>query len=92
MAYQMNVPLMLSVLRIGKEKLSDKGVTSAEKRVGPLRQQTELPRDAIIRHLTDHFRAAYGLTDDTVTADERAEAERLIAERFGTQEWLYFLP
>ena len=29
MAFDMNVPLMLEVLRIGKEKLSDKGVTSA---------------------------------------------------------------
>ena len=92
MAYQMNVPLMLSVLRIGQEKLSDKGVTSAEKRVGPLRQQTELPRDTIIGHLTDHFRASYGLTDDAVTPDEVAEAERLVRDRFGTDEWLYFLP
>src|SRR5688500_8126647 len=42
MAYQMNVPLMLQVLRIGQEKLSDKGGTSAEKRVGPLRQPAGL--------------------------------------------------
>ena len=92
MAYQMNVPLMLQVLRIGKEKLSDKGVTSAEKRVGPLRQQTDLPRDTIIRHLVDHFRGAYGLTDDSLTPAEQAEADRLARERFATREWIYFLP
>ena len=55
MAYQMNVPLMLEVLRIGQEKLSDKGIRSAEKRVGPLRQQTDLPRHTIIAHMIDHF-------------------------------------
>src|SRR5919112_1687077 len=62
MAYDMNLPLMLDVLRIGKEKLSDKGVTSADKRVAPLRQQTHLPRDAIIDHLIGSFRDRFGLT------------------------------
>jgi lipoate-protein ligase A len=92
MAYQMNVPLMLQVLRIGKEKLSDKGVTSAEKRVGPLRQQTELPRQTIIAHMVGSFRDRYGLADDDVTPDELAEAEELVRTRFGTQEWIHFLP
>lgn len=92
MAYQMNIPLMLQVLRIGQEKLSDKGITSAEKRVGPLRQQTDLPREVIIDHLVGSFRDRFGLTDGDVTADELAEAERLVMERFGTREWIYFLP
>lgn len=91
-AYQMNVPLMLSVLRIGKEKLSDKGIASAEKRVGPLRQQTDLPRETIIDHIVDTFRQNYGLTPDEVTPDEMAEAEALIESRFGTDKWKYFLP
>ena len=92
MAYEMNVPRMLRVLRIGQEKLSDKGMRSAEKRVGPLRQQTDLPRAEIIDRLVRHFRDTYGLTDDDLTADELAEAERRVRERFGTQEWIYFLP
>ena len=92
MAYQMNVPLMLQVLRIGKEKLSDKGVASAEKRVGPLRQQTDRPRAAIIEHMVGSFRERYGLTADDVTPDELAEAEELVRTRFGTREWVYFLP
>ena len=92
MAYQMNVPLMLQVLRIGKEKLSDKGITSADKRVGPLRQQTDLPRDAIIDRIVGTFRDKYGLSEDAVTSDEMAEAERLVESRFGTEKWIYFLP
>jgi lipoate-protein ligase A len=92
MAYQMNVPLMLRVLRIGKEKLSDKGITSADKRVGPLRQQTDLPRETIIEHIVETFRGKYGLIPDTISADELAEAEELVKTRFGTEKWLYFLP
>ncbi|MBA2278025.1 MAG: lipoate--protein ligase family protein [Chloroflexia bacterium] len=92
MAYQMNIDLLTKVLRIGQEKLSDKGVTSAERRVGPLRQQTALDRDVIIHHLIGHFRARFGLRDDQITADELAEAKRLVDERFSTPEWLYFLP
>jgi lipoate-protein ligase A len=91
-AYQMNVPLMLSVLRIGQEKLSDKGMRSAEKRVGPLRQQTDLSRAAIIDHLVASFRTRHGLTDDDVTAAELEDADRRVMARFGTREWRYFLP
>ncbi len=67
-AYDMNLPLMLEVLRIGKEKLSDKGVTSADKRVAPLRQQTNLPREAIIEHMVDQFRRQFGLEANALDA------------------------
>ena len=92
MAYDMNVPLMLSILRIGKEKLSDKGVTSADKRVGPLRQQTAMSRAAIIAHMVEQFGQRFGLRDDDLTPRELAEAERRVRERFGTREWIHYLP
>ncbi|MEJ7839937.1 MAG: biotin/lipoate A/B protein ligase family protein [Thermomicrobiales bacterium] len=92
MAYRINGPLMSKVLRVGKEKLSDKGVASADKRVGPLQDQTDLDRDVIIHHLIGHFRARYGLTDGVVSAAETADAEERAEQRFGTPEWTYFLP
>ncbi len=92
MAYQMNIPRMTRVLRIGKEKLSDKGVQSADRRVGPLRRQTELDRDVIIHHLIGHFRARFGLSDDTIRDDEMADAHQRARDRFATPEWLHFLP
>ncbi len=92
MAYQMNAQRMTRVLRVGKEKLSDKGVQSADKRVGPLRQQTELDRDVIIHHLVGHFRARYGLADDQFRAFEIEDAQIRVAERYGTGEWLHLLP
>jgi lipoate-protein ligase A len=92
MAYDMNIPLMTQVLRIGREKLSDKGVKSADRRVGPLRQQTSLPRQTIIDHMVNHFAATFGLEDDELMPDEIAEAEARVTERFGTREWIYYLP
>jgi lipoate-protein ligase A len=92
MAYQMNVPRMLEVLRIGKEKLSDKGIRSADKRVAPLLQQTSLPRQEIIDHLVATFAESVDLSTGSLTAEERAGAEQRVRERFGTDEWRYILP
>ena len=92
MAYQMNLPLMSKILRVGKEKLSDKGVSSAAKRVAPLREQTDLDRDVIIHHLIDHFRMKFGLADSTLTKAERADAMERATNRFGTDAWTHFLP
>src|SRR5690606_2170355 len=72
MAYDMNPAKMLEVLRIGREKPSDKGSVSANKRVAPLRQQTQLPREVVIDRLVATFKQRYGLTDGPVTADELA--------------------
>lgn len=92
MAYAMNTSLMARVLRIGREKLSDKGVTSAEKRVSAIQAQTDLSRDALIDALFGHFAQRYRLTPDELTADELAEAEALVASRFSTTSWTHFLP
>src|SRR4051812_9063755 len=86
MAYDMNGALLGEILRVGKEKLSDKGVTSADKRVSPMRQQTDLSRQAIIAHMLDRFRAWFGLIDDQLTTDELTEAERRMRDHFGTSE------
>jgi lipoate-protein ligase A len=92
MAYDMNQSRMLEILRVGKEKLSDKGVTSADKRVGPLRQQTNLSRAQIIDHMVGSFRARFGLTPDNLTPDELAEAECRAASRFSSRAWTHYLP
>jgi len=92
MAFDMNPSMLLEVLRIGREKLSDKGSVSANKRVAPIRQQTELPRETVIQRLVDTFKDRYGLEDDAITAAEREAAERLRHQKFESDEWLYLLP
>lgn len=92
MAYDMASTAIPRYLRVGQEKLSDKGVTSADKRVGPLRLQTQMDRLDIIEHLIETFRGRHGLQDGQLTEDEVAEAEELVRTRFGTEEWKYLLP
>jgi lipoate-protein ligase A len=92
MAYDMDGDRMLEVLRIGREKLSDKGTKSANKRVDPLRRQSGLGRDEIIERLIATFRELHGLTPGEITAAEYARAAQLVTEKFGTDEWLYRVP
>lgn len=91
-AYEMSADEMLRVLRIGREKLSDKGIKSAAKRVSPLRRQTDLPRDQLVAHLIESFRHRFGLTDTILSANDLGEAQRLVAEKYGNDVWTYSLP
>jgi lipoate-protein ligase A len=92
MAYQMTTSLLTEVLRVGQEKLSDKGIRSADRRVGPLKRQTELERDDIIHHLIGHFSQRYGLTEDMLTSAELENMRRLVDVQFDTRDWVYILP
>ncbi len=92
MSYDMDGDKMVEVLRIGREKMSDKGTKSANKRVDPLRSQTGLPRAEVIEKMVGTFRGLYGLTPSEITADEYARAEKLVTDKFGTDAWLQRVP
>ena len=92
MSYDIDAETMVRVLRIGREKLSDKGIASAVKRVDPLRSQTGLPREEIIDRMVDTFRQRHGLVDDVLLPEELAAAEALAVEKFSTQEWTNRVP
>ncbi len=91
-SYDIDAGKMLEVLRIGKEKMSDKGTRSAKKRVDPLRRQTGLAREQVIEHMIASFRGRYGLTTGQVTTDELARAEELVQTKFATEEWTARVP
>ncbi|GGC12450.1 lipoyl protein ligase domain-containing protein [Cellulomonas carbonis] len=92
MAYDIDATKMLEVLRIGREKMSDKGTTSANKRVDPLRSQSGMPRADVIEAFKAHFRSRYDTVDGEVTPAERARAEELVETKFGTREWTARVP
>ncbi|MDH6182198.1 lipoate-protein ligase A [Microbacteriaceae bacterium SG_E_30_P1] len=92
MSYDMNGERMVEVLRIGREKISDKGVVSANKRVDPLRSQTGLARAEIIDRMVGTFRGLYGLTPSEITPAELSRAQILVDEKFATPDWLYRVP
>jgi len=92
MAYDIDAAKMMQVLRIGREKLSDKGTTSAAKRVDPLRAQTGMARDQVIAAFIDHFAELYGLERSGPTAAELVRAAELVEAKFGTEAWLHRVP
>ncbi|MER5185016.1 biotin/lipoate A/B protein ligase family protein [Streptomyces sp. NPDC002896] len=92
MSYDIDADKMLEVLRIGREKLSGKGIGSAKKRVDPLRRQTGLSRDAVIDRMIDSFRARYGLTTGHITRQELERAEELAVTKFASPAWTGRVP
>lgn len=92
LSYDMDGQVMTEVLRIGREKLSDKGTVSAAKRVDPLRRQTGLTRDAIIERFIETFTRLYGAEPGHITDEEYAEAEALVESKFSTEAWLRRVP
>ena len=92
MSYDIDADKMAEVLRIGREKLSDKGTRSANKRVDPMRSQTGLAREQIIEGFLDFFRARYDTVDSTYTEDELAKARDLVTTKFATEEWTTRVP
>jgi len=92
MAYDIDADAMLEVLRIGREKLSDKRTKSANKRVDPLRSQTGMTREAIIDSFLAHFAGRYETAQGAVSSEELAKATALAAEKFSTPEWINLVP
>jgi lipoate-protein ligase A len=92
MAYDMDGDRMVEVLRIGREKLSDKGVQSANKRVDPLKAHTGMAKADIEEHLVSTFGQMYGLTPGSITTDEMSRVTELVSDKFSTPEWFYRVP
>jgi lipoate-protein ligase A len=92
MAYDMDEATMMRVLRIGREKLSDKGIPSAAKHVDPLRRQTRLSRTEIISTLINYFRRRHGLTRSGLATGELRAARELASTKFRTREWTARVP
>jgi lipoate-protein ligase A len=92
MAYDIDADKMVQVLRIGREKLSDKGTTSAKKRVDPLLTQTGMLREQIITRMIETFADLHGLTPGTINEAERTQADVQARERFASAEWLTQVP
>ncbi|WP_456268653.1 lipoate--protein ligase family protein [Kushneria sp. AK178] len=92
MAYDIDAERLTRVLRIGREKLSDKGTASAGKRVDPLRRQTGLSREAIIERMTASFGARLTLVPDELRPDELSAAQALADSKFHDKAWLHRVP
>lgn len=92
MAYDIDADKMVEVLRIGREKLSDKGTTSAKKRVDPLRTQTGLARADVIQRMVETFAGLHRLSPGQIGEATLARAQAQADEKFSTAEWTAVVP
>ncbi|MHB1065531.1 MAG: lipoate--protein ligase family protein [Georgenia sp.] len=92
MSYDIDADKMLDVLRIGREKMSDKGTKSANKRVDPMRSQTGMTREAIIDAFIAYFESRYDTRRSDYTPAELERARELVETKFLSDEWTYRVP
>lgn len=92
MAYDIDADKMLQVLRIGREKLSDKGTKSANKRVDPVRSQTQLSRSAVMAAMRETFASTYRLVPGELTEAEFSQLRSLARDKFATADWTARVP
>lgn len=87
MSYDLDIEAMLSALRIGEEKVSDKAVKSAEKRVAVMADYIDASREAVIDSLTETFQRTYGGEHGSIDQAALDEAGDLAESKFATDEW-----
>ena len=89
LSYDIDADKMTDVLRIGKEKIRDKGIRSAKKRVDPLRRQTGLSRAEIWDVMIQTFTERTGAKLAELSAEDIARAEDLARTKFSTPDWTH---
>lgn len=87
LSYDLDTRNMLKALRIGKEKVSDKAIESAEKRVAVMKDYIEHSREEVIQEMKEKFQEEYGGEEDSLTDEELEEARELVEEKFSREEW-----
>jgi len=87
MSYDLDTKEMLRVLRIGKEKVSDKAVKSAEKRVSRISDHADHGRDEVIQKMIEKFVEDKEYSDESLTEEEIEEAKKLADEKFSSDKW-----
>ncbi len=91
-----DIRTMFKVLKVSKEKISDKLVKSVEERVTTIRR--ELGESVTFEEVADALKAAFSKVFNVetipgnLTTEEEALAKRLRQEKYSTQTWLYDRP
>jgi lipoate-protein ligase A len=91
-AHSMDVELVPQLIRIGRERVSERGVRSANKAVSPLSWFTSLSCAETTRHLERSFGDEFDSGPGELSTDELEAASELVAEKYGTPAWVERLP
>src|SRR5882672_1072855 len=83
-AHQMDVAIVDQLIRLGRDRLTERGVRSAVKKVSPLAWFTSLSCAETAAHMERSFRDEFGATDSTLTAAELDAADQLVRSKYST--------
>src|SRR5499427_10045093 len=87
-AHAMDVALVPRLIRIGRERVSTRGVRSAEKVVSPLQRWLTLNRDQVVSALAACFADTHTTRPGSIDDDELAAAHYLAVRKYSTREWI----
>jgi len=91
-AHAMDVELLPRLIRIGRRRMAERGVRSAEKSVSPLSWFTQLSCDEVTTHLQSFFAREFGASDSTLSDEEIEAASGLVASKYADAAWINRLP
>ena len=87
-AHAMDAAIVPRLIRIGRERVSPRGVRSAEKSVSPLDRWLALDRDRVVDALSACFAQRYEARPGELRPDELEAARALAASKYATPGWI----
>ena len=91
-AHSMDVELLPQLIRLGRGRVSERGVRSADKAVSPLSWFTSLGCDETARHLERFFKEEFSAGSSELSADELKAAGELVEGKYATSAWVNRIP
>jgi lipoate-protein ligase A len=91
-AHSMDVSLLPRLIRIGRDRIVERGVRSAEKAVSPLSWFTSLSCAELAEHLHAYFAREFHTRNSELSENELDAAMKLVASKYSTPEWINRLP
>jgi lipoate-protein ligase A len=91
-AHSMDTAILLRLIRIGRERLSERGVRSADKAVTPLSDFTSMDCAGVARHMEGSFTVEFHARVGDLSYDELDTAIELAKTKYATPGWIYRLP
>jgi len=87
-AHAMDTAIVPRLIRIGRDRVSPRGVRSAEKEVSPLDRWLALDRNAVVAALADCFSRGHAARPGALRQDELEAARALAAAKYATPDWV----
>lgn len=92
LAYAMDTSLVRRLLRVGRPRVSARGIRSAEKEVSPLDSFISLPRQEVMAALQEQFAHSHGAGTGAIGPRTFEAARKLADSKYAQIEWIARLP